>query len=392
MDPARQEFSCIGASRDRREPEATTQGEDLVTRRTFIGRWSAAAVATTGAGLLYAPAVIAQPKIRWRMPTTWPVSVDYLQGAAQRFARLVDEMSAGRLTIEVVPAGQIMPPLAVFDACSQGTVDAFMGAAYYWDKKDPAAQWFCTVPFGMSPLGMQAWYFAGDGLKLWEETYAPFGLVPRPACHSGPQMAGWYRKKINTVADFKGLKIRMPALGGQVLAKLGATVVPMPASEVFSALERGVIDATEWVGPYDDLKLGLPNTARYYYFPGWHEPGTTAEFTFNKKAYDALPIDLRRIIDHAAAATWAYTLPEWEAKNAIALEKLKVDYKGKVEILALPMPVLKDLKKVSADVVRQESEKSPMARRVYASFNKFQAQLAPWRQLSEGAYQRLAES
>jgi TRAP-type mannitol/chloroaromatic compound transport system substrate-binding protein len=362
-----------------------------MTRRRFIGN-SAAALVATGASALHAPAVIAQPKFHWRMPTTWPTSLDVLQGAAQRFARLVEEMSAGRLTIEVAPAGQIMPALGVFDACAQGTVESFMGASYYWEKKEPATQWFCTVPFGMNPQGMQAWYFAGDGLKLWEETYAAFGLVPRPASPIAPQMAGWFRRKINTVADFKGLKMRIPGLGGQVIAKLGGSVVLMAAGEIFAALERGVIDASEWVGPYDDLKLGLQNTARYYYYPGWHEPGTTLEFAFNKKAYDALPAELKRIIDHAAAATWAYSIPEWEAKNAAALERLRNEYKGKVEILALPGPILRDLKKVSAEVVRQEAERSPMAKRVYTSFTKFQAQLGAWGQFSEGAYQRLIAS
>jgi TRAP-type mannitol/chloroaromatic compound transport system substrate-binding protein len=163
----------------------------------------------------------------------------------------------------------------------------------------------------------------------------------------------------------------------------------MAGGEIFPALERGVIDASEWIGPHDDLKLGLQKTARYYYYPGWHEPGTTLEFAFNKRAYDALPVDLRRIVDHAASATWAYTIPEWEAKNAIALEKLRSEYKSQVEILALPTPILRDLRKVSAEVGRQESEKSPMAKRVYASFTRFQAQVAPWGQLSEGAYQRL---
>jgi len=323
------------------------------------------------------------------MPTTWPASLDVLLGGAQRFARLVEEMSAGRLTIEVAPAGQMMPALGVFDACAQGKVESFMAASYYWEKKEPATQWFCTVPFGMNPQGMQAWYFKGDGLKLWEETYAAFGLVPRPALPIAPQMAGWFRKKIVTVADFKGLKMRIPGLGGQVITRLGGSVVLMAAGEIFPALERGVIDASEWVGPHDDLKLGLHNTARYYYYPGWHEPGTTLEFGFNKRAYEALPNELRRIVDHAAAAVWAYSIPEWEEKNAVALDRLRTEYKNKVEILALPTAILRDLKKVSADVVRQEAEKSPMARRVYASFTKFQAQVGAWGQYSEGAYQRL---
>jgi len=295
-------------------------------------------------------------------------------------------MSGGRLTIEVFPAGQIVPPLGVFDACSQGTVEAFMGASYYWAGKDPAVQWFTSVPFGMNPGGMSSWYFHGDGLKLWEETYAAFNLVPRPGPATGPQMAGWFRKKIDTIADYKGLKMRIPGLGGQVVAKAGGTVVLTPGGEIFAALERGTIDAAEWVGPHDDLQLGLQNTARYYYYPGWHEPATTLEFAFNKKAYDALPADLRRIVDHAVTAVSVYGLSEYEAKNAIGLEKLKTEYKGKVEILGLPSAVLRDLRKLATEVLKQESEKSPMARKVYASFTKFQTQHGGWRRVSEAAY------
>jgi TRAP-type mannitol/chloroaromatic compound transport system substrate-binding protein len=282
-----------------------------------------------------------------------------------------------------------MPPLACFDEGSKGTVEAFMAAPYYWAQKEPAVQWFSTVPFGMNPEGMATWYLHGDGLKLWEETYAAFNLVPRPGPATGPQMAGWFKKKINTLADYKGLKMRIPGLGGRVVAKAGGTVVLTPGGEIFAALERGVIDASEWVGPHDDMKLGLHNTARYYYYPGWHEPGTTLEFVFNRKAYEALPVDLRRMLDAAAVATQVYGLAEYEAKNVIALEKLKAEFKGKVEVLQLPAPVLKDLRKMAAAVVKEESEKTPMAKKVYASFTRFQTQLGPWRQVSEGAFHQL---
>ena len=353
-------------------------------RRNFIA--GAGAVAAGAAGIVHAPYVIAQPKVRWRMPTTWTPALNVMLGSAQRLAAMVNELSGGRLQIEVFPAGQIVPPLGVFDACSQGTVEAFMGASYYWAGKEPAVQWFTSVPFGMNPGGMSSWYFNGGGLKLWEETYAAFNLVPRPGPATGPQMAGWFRKKINTLADYKGLKMRIPGLGGQVVAKAGGTVVLTPGGEIFAALERGSIDAAEWVGPHDDLQLGLQNTARYYYYPGWHEPATTLEFAFNKKAYDALSADLQRILDHAVTAVSVYGLSDYEAKNAIALEKLKTEYKGKVEILALPPTVLRDLRKLAAEVLKQESEKSPMARKVYASFTKFQTQLGGWRQISEAAY------
>jgi TRAP-type mannitol/chloroaromatic compound transport system substrate-binding protein len=241
----------------------------------------------------------------------------------------------------------------------------------------------------MNPEGMASWYYHAGGLALWEETYAAFNLVPRPGPATGPQMAGWFRKKINTQADFKGLKMRIPGLGGRVIEKAGGTVVLTPGGEIYRALERGVIDASEWVGPHDDLKLGLPNTAPFYYYPGWHEPGTTLEFTFNKKAYDALSADLKLILDDAVAAISVHGLAEYETANAIALEKLRGEYKGKVEILQLPTPVLRSLKKLAGEVVKEESEKSPMARKVYGSFTRFQTQLGGWRRVSEGAYHEL---
>jgi TRAP-type mannitol/chloroaromatic compound transport system substrate-binding protein len=352
-------------------------------RRKFIvgGAAAAGAVAT-----MHAPAVIAQQKYRWRMPTTWTPALDVMQGSAQRLARMVGEMSGGRLTIEVFPAGQIVPPLGVFDACSKGTVEAFMGASYYWAGKDPAVQWFTSVPFGMNPGGMSSWYYHGGGLRLWEETYAAFNLVPRPGMATGPQMAGWFKKPINTLADYKGLKMRIPGLGGKVVARAGGTVVLTPGGQIYGALERGVIDATEWVGPHDDMQLGLHRAAPYYYYPGWHEPATTLEFAFNKKAYDSLPAELKRMLDFAVMSISVLGLSEYDAKNAIALEKLKGEFKGKVQLTPLPAEVLRDLKKLAADVVREEGEKSPMARKVYASFTKFQKQLGGWREVSEGAF------
>jgi TRAP-type mannitol/chloroaromatic compound transport system substrate-binding protein len=204
-------------------------------------------------------------------------------------------------------------------------------------------------------------------------------------------MGGWFRKKINTLADYKGLKMRIAGLGGQVLTKAGGTAILTPAAEIYSALERGVIDAGEWVGPHEDLRLGLQNTARYYYYPGWHEPGTVSEFGFNRKAYDALPIDLRRILDLAVAATQVVGFMDFHTKNAIALERIKTEFKGKVELVQFPAVVLRDLKKIAIDVIRDHAEKSPMAKKVNASFTKFQALLAPWDQVAQGVYYQLAK-
>jgi TRAP-type mannitol/chloroaromatic compound transport system substrate-binding protein len=199
-------------------------------------------------------------------------------------------------------------------------------------------------------------------------------------------MGGWFRKKITTIADYKGLKMRIPGLGGKVVARAGATVVTLPAGEVYGALERGVIDTSEYVGPHDDMVLGLHKTARHYYYPGWHQPGTTTEFSFNKKAYETLPVDLRQMLDHAAAVVQVYGLTEFHAKNAIALQRLRTEFKSNVEIVQFPSPMMRELKKFAAEVVKAESEKSPMARKVHASFTKFQALVGPWDHVAEGAY------
>jgi TRAP-type mannitol/chloroaromatic compound transport system substrate-binding protein len=335
-----------------------------------------------------APNVIAQPKIQWRLSTAYPPVLDQLHGAVQRLAKVVDEMSGGQFRIEVFPGGQIMPPFACFDATSKGTIQAFMGVSSYWASpaKEPAFEWFMSVPFGINPEGMAAWFHQGDGLKLWEEAYAPFNLVPRPGPAFAPQMGGWFRKKITTIGDYKGLKFRIAGLGGKVVARAGGATVLTPAAEIYANLERGVIDAAEWVCPHDDMRLGLHNTARYYYYPGWHEPGTTNEFTFNRKAYEALPVDLRRTLDHAAATASVYGLTDYHTMNATALERLKTEFKGKVEVLSFPAPVLRDLRKLAAEVLKEESEKTPMARKVYASFTKFQALVGPWDHVAEGAY------
>ena len=355
-------------------------------RRRFILEAGGALVAVGAAAIVDAPHVIAQPKVQWRMSTGWTAAFDIHQGAADRLAKVVDEVSGGRFRIEVFPGGQIMQPFECFDAASQGKIEAFMGDPQYWNDREPGIEWFATIPFGMNPQGMAAWFYQGDGLKLMEETYATFNLVPRPATAVAPQMAGWFRKKINRIGDCKGLKMRIPNLGGKVYARAGAATVTTPGSEIYAALERGVIDAAEFTGPHDDMKIGLHKTARYYYYPGWHEPGTTLDFGFNRKAYEALPVDLRRTLDHAAAAVQVYGLTEFHTKNAIALEQLKTEFKGKVEVLQLAAPLLHDLKKLSAEVVRGESEKTPMARKIHASFTKFQALVGPWDHVAEGAY------
>jgi TRAP-type mannitol/chloroaromatic compound transport system substrate-binding protein len=361
-------------------------------RRRFIATAGGLVAAATTAAIVDAPHVIAQPKVQWRMSTAFTPALDMHHAAALALAKAVEEASGGRFRIEVFSAGQIMGPFDCFDAASQGKIEAIMAASYYWaaPKKEPAFEWFSTIPFGMNPEGMAAWIHQGDGLTLWEEAYATFNLVPRLGPAVAPQMAGWFRKKLSTIGDYRGLKMRIgTGLGGKVYVKAGGPAVLTPGGEIFAALERGVIDAAEWIGPHDDMTLGLHKTARYYYYPGWHEPGTPIEFAFNKKAYEALPVDLRRTLDHAVAAVSVSGFTDFHAKNAMALARLRAEFKGKVEVIQIPAPVLRDLKKLAAEVVKEDSEKTPLARKVHASFAKFQALVGPWDHVAEGAYHEL---
>jgi TRAP-type mannitol/chloroaromatic compound transport system substrate-binding protein len=284
----------------------------------------------------------------------------------------------------VFAAGELVPPLGIFDAVSAGTVEVGSGAAYYWAGKAPAAQWFAAVPFGMNAQGMAAWFHGADGLKLWEEVYAPFNLIPRPGGSTGVQMGGWFNKKINSIKDFKGLKMRIPGLGGKVLAKAGGTVVLTAGGEIFTNLERGVIDATEWVGPLHDLRMGFYQAAKYYYYPGWHEPGTYLEYFFNKKAYESLPKDLQYIVDTAVMENELWCLSQFEAQNGAALQTLI--NKHHVKLMKFPDKVLDALRKLAEEVVEEEAAKDPMARKVADSFKKFQKVVGTWGTTSEKAY------
>jgi TRAP-type mannitol/chloroaromatic compound transport system substrate-binding protein len=368
-------------------------------KKAGIGAASAAAAAAGVAGLVgcakeeekkpekaaeKAPAVVAPKTYKWRMVTTWPPKLPVLQEGCERLAQRVNEMSDGRLTIEVFAGGELVPPLESFQAVSDGTVEVGSGASYYWAGKEPATQWFAAVPFGMNAQGMGAWFHGGDGLKLWEETYAPFNLIPRPGGSTGVQMGGWFNKKINTIDDYKGLKMRIPGLGGKVVAKAGGTVVLLPGGEIFTSLERGVIDATEWVGPLHDLRMGFYQAAKYYYYPGWHEPGTYLEYFFNKKAYESLPKDLQHIVNAACMENEQWTLTQFDAQNGAALQTLINEHK--VEVIQFPDEVLAALRKMAVEVVQEEAAKSPMATKVAESFAKFQKVVGTWGSVSERAY------
>ena len=353
-------------------------------RRDFLKQTGTAAAAAVAGSGIAAPAVIAQKKYNWKMVTTWPPNLPVLQTGAERFARRLKEATDGRISVQVFAGGELVPALGVFDAVSQGTVECGSGASYYWAGKVPAGQWFSSVPFGLNPQGINAWFYSGGGLELWEEVYAPFNVIPRPQGNTGVQMGGWFRKEMKTIEDFKGLKMRIPGLGGKVIAKAGGTVVLLPGGEIFTSLERGVIDATEWVGPMHDLRMGFYKAADYYYYPGWHEPGTCLEVIFNKKAYESLPKELQAIVDAVAMETNLWSLSEFEAGNGAALQTLISEHN--VNLVRFPEPVLNDLRKMAKETLEEEADKDPASRKVHEAFKKFKERVGVWGSVSERAY------
>ncbi len=322
--------------------------------------------------------------IHWKMVTTWPLNFPGLGSGANDLAQRITRMSGGRLVVKVYGAGEMVPAFETFDAVSSGTAEMGHSSAYYWKGKMAEAQFFSTVPFGMTAMEMNAWLYHGDGLKLWRETYAPFGVLPFPAGNTGVQMGGWFNRPIESLDDLKGLKMRIPGLGGEVLKKLGGTPVNLPGAELFTALQTGALDATEWVGPYNDLAFGLYKAARYYYAPGWHEPGTTLELIVNRQAFEALPEDLQAIVESAAMASNNYMLSEFMARNPHALQSLMKEHG--IQPRHYPEDVLQAFRQAAGEVVQELADSNAAAGRIHQSYQSFMEQSRAWSALSERAY------
>lgn len=352
-------------------------------RRKFIRGLAGGGVLLGSTGLPLTAAA-SEDKFRWKLVTTWPPNFPVFQEGVKRFAKDIRIMSNGRLTIQVFAGGELVPPLSTFDSVSQGTVEMGHGAAYYWSGKIPASPFFTAVPFGMNAQGMNAWLYSGGGLELWRKVYAPYNLIPFPMGNTGVQMGGWFNKKINSLMDLKGLKMRIPGFGGKVMAKAGANPVLIDGGEIYTNLERGTIDATEWVGPYHDLRLGLHRAAKYYYYPGWQEPGPTLELIINRKAWETLPKDLQLMVYHAAASSNIWMLSEFEAKNLEALNTLKQRYR--VKLYEFPADVIRHLHKMTNTVLKEESAKDKTFKEVYDAYERFRRNNDAWSSLSEAAY------
>ncbi len=326
----------------------------------------------------------AKAEFKWKMVTAWPKNFPGLGSNANLLAKMITEMSGGRIDVKVYGAKELVPAFEVFDAVSNGTAEMGHSGAYYWKGKSEATQFFSAVPFGLTAQEMNSWLYYGGGMELWREVYKPFGIIPAATGNSGVQMAGWFNREIKTVDDLKGLKMRIPGLGGEVLRRAGGTTVNMPGGELFTSLQSGALDATEWVGPYNDLAFGFYKVAKYYYYPGWHEPGSTIEALINEKAFNGLPKDLQHIVMTACKAANMDMIAEYTARNNQALDTLV--NKHKVNVLKLPDEVLKKLKVISDEVVQELGVKDDLSKRIYQSVTQFKTQVAHWGAISEKAF------
>ena len=353
-----------------------------IKRRDFI---KSIGVSLVGGSILVSEKAssTAKTEFKWKMVTSWPKNFPGLGVGAEHLAKIINQLSNNRIKIKVFGANELVPPLEVFDYVSAGGAELGHSGAYYWKGKSQACQFFSSVPFGLNAQEMNAWLYYGDGLKLWEKLYNQFNLIPRPAGNTGVQMGGWFNKKINSPKDLQGLKMRIPGLGGEVLARAGGVPITLPGAEIFTALQTGAIDATEWVGPYNDRAFGLHKAAKYYYYPGCHEPGPTLECIINKDAYEKLPNDLKHIVDLSCKAANIDMLADYTSKNNQALQYLISE---NISINEFPKKVMQFLKKLSIEVVNEIGETDAITKEVYASYKKFQKQVTPWTKLSEKSY------
>ena len=358
------------------------------SRRSFLRKAplaaSAALVACGQAQEGNAPSIQTRKNFKWKMVTTWPKDFPGLGTGANRLAQTIGHMSGGQLEVKVYGAGELVPAMGVFDGVAGGTAEMGHASAYYWKGKHEATQFFSAVPFGLTAQEINGWLSYGGGQELWDELYAGFGLKAFPAGNTGVQMGGWFNREINALDDFSGLVMRMPGLGGEVLRRLDATVQNLPGGEIFQALKTGAIDATEWVGPYNDLAFGFHQAAKYYYWPGWHEPGTTMEAMINRTAWEALPTDLQHIVRHACQSTNENMLAEFTTRNGVALKTL-VEKHG-VQLKRFSDDVLTEIGRVARDVVGEIAAKDPLSNSVYASFNAYRSQSVSYTRISEEAY------
>lgn len=350
-------------------------------RRDVLARaGSIAAAASAG----FAAPAIAQGGRKLTLVTDWPENIPGLLSSARHFARTVGEASKGRITIEVFAANAMVRAFETFDAVSAGVADMYHSYDGYFETKSPALNFYCGVPFGFTANELSAWVRYGNGQELWDELSGQFNIKPFLFISTGTQMGGWFNYEITSLERFKGLRYRMPGLGGEILRRLGAVVVNLPGGEIAPSLKSGAIDASEWIGPWIDMATGLHQAATYYYYPGFHEPGTAHTLGINKGVWDSFDAGDRQLLETCAAAEYARSLAEFNANNAIALRKLRDE--GKVKILKFDDALLKSMNEISKDVVAKAGEGDALSRKIYASYRQFRTSVMDWSDISERAY------
>jgi TRAP-type mannitol/chloroaromatic compound transport system substrate-binding protein len=349
-------------------------------RRSAIKHAGIAGVLAAGA----APAVYAQgATLRWRLASSFPKSLDTLYGGVEVFAKKVGEMTGGKFVITTHAAGELMPAFGVLDGTSNGTVEMSHTAPYYFFGKDPTYALDCAIPFGLNARQMNAWMYEGNGLKLLREFYGNVGIVNFPLGNTGAQMGGWYRKEIKSVADLKGLKFRVGGFGGKVLERLGTVPQNIPAGEIYQALEKGTIDAAEWIGPYDDLKLGLNKVAPYYYYPAWWEGGPQLSLYVNKKAYDGLSSEYKAIIEAAAAYAHIDVQAKYDYRNPGALKTLVGQG---TKLLPFPNDVMPAAFKAAEEVYAELSASNPAWKKIYTDYAAYRREANLWFRFTEARF------
>lgn len=325
----------------------------------------------------------ALPRIRWRMATSWQESLDTIYGGAKTISDRVSAMTGDRFQIQVSPGGEISPPLEVLDTVRSGSVQCGHTASYYYIGKNPALGFATAMPFGLTAQQQNAWLYHGGGLEAMQKVYADFGVINFPAGNTGAQMGGWFKRQIKTARDLNGLKMRIPGLGGEVMRRLGVNVQVLPGGDIFLALERNTIDAAEWVGPYDDQKLGLQKAAKYYYYPGWWEPGPTLEVLVNLQAWEKLPKEYQEIFKTAAYEANINMLAAYDARNRQALAQLT---KGGTQLTRYSDDILNAAQKISFEIYEENAAKEASFKTVYEPWKAFRDQVYQWNQVNELSY------
>jgi len=349
-------------------------------RRSFIRQTGLAGVLAAG----MAPAVVhAQQALRWRLASSFPKSLDTIYGGGEVFAKKVGEMTGGKFQISVHAAGEIMPAFGVVDGVQNGTVEMAHTVPYYFFGKDETFAIGASIPFGLNSRQMTAWMLEGNGLKLMREFYRNYNIINFPGGNTGAQMGGWFRKEINTVADMKGLKFRIGGFAGRIIERLGAVPQNLPGGDIYPALEKGTIDAAEWVGPYDDQKLGFNKVAPHYYYPGWWEGGPQVDLFINTKAYDALTPEYKAIVEAASSHAHVDMQAKYDARNPGALKQL---VGAGTKLHRFPKDVMEACFKVSMDYYSELSGKNPAWKKVYEDYNKFRADQVLWFRFAEAAF------